>query len=78
VDSISIIKYLREHEFVFETALAHESGGPEILVDEKNDGQKSCDTVPLRCFFNIPGIQLVFCYSPGTEQQEEKCKTSTF
>jgi hypothetical protein len=35
-ESIFIIEYLREYEFIFETALAHESGGPGVLIDEKN------------------------------------------
>jgi hypothetical protein len=35
VESIFIIEYLREYEFIFETALAHESGGPVVLIDEK-------------------------------------------
>jgi hypothetical protein len=39
-ESIFIIEYLREYEFIFETALAHESGGPKVLIDEKNRGSK--------------------------------------
>jgi hypothetical protein len=35
-ESIFIIEYLREYEFIFETALAHELGGPGVLIDEKN------------------------------------------
>jgi hypothetical protein len=35
-ESIFIIKYLREYKFIFETALAQESGGPGVLIDEKN------------------------------------------
>jgi hypothetical protein len=35
-ESIFIIEYLREYEFIFETALAQESGGPGVLIDEKN------------------------------------------
>jgi hypothetical protein len=34
--SIFIIEYLREYEFIFETDLAHESGRPGVLIDEKN------------------------------------------
>jgi hypothetical protein len=34
----------------FETALPHESGGPGVLIDEKTEGQKSCETVPLKPF----------------------------
>jgi hypothetical protein len=35
VKSNLIIEYLREYEFIFETALAHESGDPGILFAEK-------------------------------------------
>jgi hypothetical protein len=35
---IFIIKYFYEYEFIFETALAHESGGPGVMIDEKNQG----------------------------------------
>jgi hypothetical protein len=44
---IFIIKYLYKYEFIFETALAFESGGPEVLIDEKTQGQKSRETIPL-------------------------------
>jgi hypothetical protein len=33
--SILIIEYLREYEFMFETALSHESGGSGIFFDER-------------------------------------------
>jgi hypothetical protein len=46
-ESIFIIEYLREYEFIFKTALAHESGGPGVLFDEKTEGRKSRDAVPL-------------------------------
>jgi hypothetical protein len=39
-ESIFIIEYLREYEFIFETVLAHESGGLGVLIDEKNWGSK--------------------------------------
>jgi hypothetical protein len=35
-ESIFIIEYLRKSEFIFEMALAQESGGPGVLIDEKN------------------------------------------
>jgi hypothetical protein len=35
-ESIFIFEYHREYEFIFTTALAHESGGPGVLIDEKN------------------------------------------
>jgi hypothetical protein len=41
------IKYLREYEFIFKTALAHESGDPGVLFAEKTEGRKSRETVPL-------------------------------
>jgi hypothetical protein len=40
------IENLREYEFIFETALAHESGDPGVLP-KKIDGRKFRDTVPL-------------------------------
>jgi hypothetical protein len=33
-------EYLREYEFLFKTALAHESGDPRVLFAEKNRGSK--------------------------------------
>jgi hypothetical protein len=47
-ESIFIIEYLREYEFIFETALAYESGGPGVLIDKKTEGRKSRDRVPLK------------------------------
>jgi hypothetical protein len=44
---IFINEYLHENKFIFETALAQESGGPGVLIDEKTEGQKSRATVPL-------------------------------
>jgi hypothetical protein len=44
---IFIIKYLHEYKFIFKTALAHESGGPGVLIDEKTEVRKSRETVPL-------------------------------
>jgi hypothetical protein len=41
------IKFLREFESIFKTALAHESGKPGTLFNEKNKGKKSCESVPL-------------------------------
>jgi hypothetical protein len=57
VESIFIIKYLREYEFIFETALAHESGGPGVLIVEKTEGRKSRETVPLMyCYRKVKGF----------------------
>jgi hypothetical protein len=44
-ESNLIIEYLLEYEFIFETALAHESGDPGVLFAEKTEGRKSRDTV---------------------------------
>jgi hypothetical protein len=46
-ESIFIIEYLRENEFIFETALAHESGAPGVLM-KTTEGRKSRETVPLK------------------------------
>jgi hypothetical protein len=35
------IEYLREYEFIFETALAHESGDPSNVCRKKTEGRKS-------------------------------------
>jgi hypothetical protein len=51
-----IIKYLREYKFTFETALAHETGGPGVLFAEKTNGRKSCDTVSLTLFYNFSSL----------------------
>jgi hypothetical protein len=42
------IEYLREYEFIFKTALAHESGDPVVSLAEKTKGRKSRETVPLK------------------------------
>jgi hypothetical protein len=42
-ESIFKVDFLREYESIFETALAHESVGPRVLFDEKNQRSKiSC------------------------------------
>jgi hypothetical protein len=47
-ESILKVDYFREYEFIFETALAHESVDPGVLFDEKNQRSKiSCN-----CHFN--------------------------
>jgi hypothetical protein len=35
-ESVFKVDYLREYEFIFENALAHESVDPGVLFDEKN------------------------------------------
>jgi hypothetical protein len=42
--------YLGEFEAEFKKALARELGAQWVLFEEKTEGQKSCDTVPLKCF----------------------------
>jgi hypothetical protein len=39
-ESNLILETLREYEIMFETALAHESGDPGVLLAEKNRGSK--------------------------------------
>jgi hypothetical protein len=46
-ESIFKVDFLREYESIFETALAHESVGPGVLIDEKTRCRKSRATVPL-------------------------------
>jgi hypothetical protein len=55
-ESIFIIEYLCKYEFIFKTALAHESWGPGVLIDEKTEGRKSRDTVPLNKNFNLNNL----------------------
>jgi hypothetical protein len=40
--------YLGEFEAEFKKALARESGAKGVLLDEKTEGRKSRDTVPLK------------------------------
>jgi hypothetical protein len=47
-ESNFIIEYLRKYEFLFKTALVHESGDLGVVFAEKTKGRKSRDTVPLR------------------------------
>jgi hypothetical protein len=53
---IFIINYLREYEFIFQTTLVHESGGPGVLIDEKTKGRKSHETVPLKSKFEVGNV----------------------
>jgi hypothetical protein len=46
-ESIFIVEYLREFEFMCKTVLAHESGDPGVQFNEKTEGRNSRDTVPL-------------------------------
>jgi hypothetical protein len=47
VESNFIIEYLRKYKFIFETALAHESGTLGFCLPGKPEGRKSPETVPL-------------------------------
>jgi hypothetical protein len=62
-ESIFVIEYLREYEFIFETALPHESGGPGVLIYEKIEGRKSRDTVPLNIYEN--GLKIKNNHDPA-------------
>jgi hypothetical protein len=44
------IAYLREYEFIFKTALAHESGDPGILFAEKTRGSKISWDCPINAW----------------------------
>jgi hypothetical protein len=46
-ESIFDNRICREYEFIFETALAHESGDPGVLFAEETEGRKSRDTAHL-------------------------------
>jgi hypothetical protein len=50
---IFVVEYLREYESIFETDLSHEYVDPGALFDEKAGGQKSCETVTLKCWIWI-------------------------
>jgi hypothetical protein len=78
-ESIFIIEYLREYEFIFETALAHESGGPGVLIDEKNWGSKISWHCPFNSSFVGCGLDKYETWTgpagsggAGTEDQELK------
>jgi hypothetical protein len=47
-DSILVVEYLREFESICKTVLAHWSGDPGVQFNEKTEGRKSRQTVPLR------------------------------
>jgi hypothetical protein len=43
----NLVEYLREFESIGKTVLAHESGDPGLQFNEKTEGRKSRETVPL-------------------------------
>jgi hypothetical protein len=47
-ESIFVVEQLHEFKFICKTVLAHESGDPGVQFNEKTEGQKSRDTVPLK------------------------------
>jgi hypothetical protein len=49
--SSNLIEYFCEFESTCKTVLAHESGDPGVQFNEKTEGRKSRDTVPLK--FNV-------------------------
>jgi hypothetical protein len=63
-ESIFIIEYLSEYEFIFETTLAHEAGDTVVLFAEKNEGRKSRGTVPL-IYLYTPTVQYFLCKGEG-------------
>jgi hypothetical protein len=44
---VEFIEYLREFESICKTVLAHESWDPGVQFNEKTEGRKSLETVPL-------------------------------
>jgi hypothetical protein len=56
------IEYLREYDFIFKTALAHESGEPGVLFAEKTEGQKSRETVPFNAKKGSVFIQYFYTF----------------
>jgi hypothetical protein len=47
--SSNLIEYPREFESICKTVLAHKSGGPVVQFNEKTEGRKPRETVPLMC-----------------------------
>jgi hypothetical protein len=47
-ESIFVFKYLSEFESICKTVLVHESGDPGVQFNEKTEGRKSLETIPLR------------------------------
>jgi hypothetical protein len=45
--SSNLVEDLHEFESICKTVLAHESGDPGVQFNEKTEGRKSRDTVPL-------------------------------
>jgi hypothetical protein len=50
----------REFEAIFKTAIALESGDPRVPFNEKTEGRKSRETVPLRTFEWVTGDCIIF------------------
>jgi hypothetical protein len=46
-ESIFVVEYLRKFESICKTVLAHESEDPGVQFNEKTEGPKSRETVPL-------------------------------
>jgi hypothetical protein len=53
--------YLGEFEAEFKKALARESGAQRVLFDEKTEGRKSRDTVPLTTISFNDNVPLIYC-----------------
>jgi hypothetical protein len=50
--SSNLVEDLREFESICKTVSAHESEDPGVQFNEKTEGQKSRDTVPLNSMYN--------------------------
>jgi hypothetical protein len=62
--SIFVIDYYRLspqiHIYcIFKTSLAHESGGPGVLLSVKTNGRKSCDSVGLSFIYTIRSTAII-------------------
>jgi hypothetical protein len=47
-ESFFVVEYLCKFEFICKIVLAHESGYPGVQYNEKTEGRKSRETVPLK------------------------------
>jgi hypothetical protein len=56
--SSNLIEDLREIKSICKTILAHESGDPGVQLNEKTEGQKSRDAVPLIAIYHVIRIRL--------------------
>jgi hypothetical protein len=64
----NLIEDLRKFESICKTVLAHESGDPGVQVNEKTEGRKSRDTVPLN--LSWPFLDSVCIMFIGTHRHD--------